>query len=683
MAGGCPPSSGSEPSGVRIILFRPLTEERAAQGPVVRTESRGVTEEGQEADPGRDDGRRAGAWSFAVWLVGAMTAGLLITSAFDYALASEELERQVVNDLTLTTKTQALAFGWATSTAGERQTAQSQASALDSIARADGTLSASLLGVDGRVLLTRRSSSRPIAGISPPSLDAAAARSVAATGGPVTREAGSQLTTYAVVTPHRGPVLAVVRSQDLVQSRLVSLKRRMLPIFFLGILLGVAVFYLTGGRQLAGRYRRALNDSGRDALTGLGNRAAFREEIINTSLDALRAGAVFSVALLDVDHFTRVTSERGHRYGDQLLMTVGHLLRTMPSAYRGFRLGFDGFAVVLQGADASEAHAAIEGVRSEFTALYQGETLSCGVAVFDGGAPDADDLVDRADTALYAAKAHGRDRVVVFGHGGGVGALAQKRSALEAVLAARAVSVVFQPIWDLQDGRILAYEALARPAADSGFEGPGDMFAVAERLGMTRRLDELCTATALAAAGRIPSGTRLFLNLCPYTLADPEFDPAGLAAQVAAAGLAEGTLTVEITENGAVDWVALRHRLDELRRHAIAIALDDVGAGDSGLQVMRRVDADFIKIDRAIIADALERQPARAVLAAILAYARETSSYVIAEGIETEAMLELVRATSVSPKAAQVRGAQGYLLGRPGPDFVDAATSSVPAISPR
>jgi EAL domain-containing protein (putative c-di-GMP-specific phosphodiesterase class I) len=71
------------------------------------------------------------------------------------------------------------------------------------------------------------------------------------------------------------------------------------------------------------------------------------------------------------------------------------------------------------------------------------------------------------------------------------------------------------------------------------------------------------------------------------------------------------------------------------------------------------------------------------VLAAILAYARETSSYVIAEGIETEPMLELVRETAVSPKAAQVRGAQGYLLGRPAPDFVDDASDSIPAISRR
>jgi diguanylate cyclase (GGDEF)-like protein len=641
-----------------------------------------VVEEAPEADPERDGGRRAGAWTFGVWLVGAMTAGLLISSAFDYALASKELERQVVNDLTLTTRTQALAFGWATSTAGGPQTAQSQASALDSIAHADGTLSASLLDVNGRVLLTRGSSSPGIAGVSSPSVDTAA-RSVATTGAPVTREAGGELATYAVVAPHRGPVLEVVRSQDVVQSRLVSLKRRMLPIFVLGVLLGVAGFYLTGGRQLAGRYRRALNDSGRDALTGLGNRAAFREEIINASLDALRIGSVFSVALLDVDHFKRANDERGHRYGDQVLIGVGHLLRTLPNDCRGFRLGGDEFAVVLQGADAAEAQAIIEGVRHEFTATHQGETLSCGIAVFDGGAPDADDLMDRADTALYAAKGHGRDRVVVFGHRGGVGALAQKRAALESLLSARAVGVVFQPIWDLEDGTILAYEALARPAAGSGFEGPGEMFEVAERLGMTRRLDELCTATALAAATRLPSGTRLFLNLCPHTLADPDFDPADFAAQVAAAGLAEGTLTVEITENGSVDWVALRHRLDELRRHAIAIALDDVGAGDSGLQVMRLVNADFIKIDRAIIADALERQPARAVLAAILAYARETSSYVIAEGIETEAMLELVRATAVSPKAAQVRGAQGYLLGRPGPDFVDAAASSVRAISRR
>jgi EAL domain-containing protein (putative c-di-GMP-specific phosphodiesterase class I) len=223
----------------------------------------------------------------------------------------------------------------------------------------------------------------------------------------------------------------------------------------------------------------------------------------------------------------------------------------------------------------------------------------------------------------------------------------------------------FQPIWDLSSDRVLGYEALARPAPGSGFVFPSEAFGAASRCGLTRVLDEVCISRALERVPEMPTGSRLFLNLHPDTLVDPKFDPTLFADVVAEAGLEVSRVVVEVTEQGQISSELLNQRLAELRALDFRIALDDVGAGNAGIQVLRTVRVDYLKIDRSVVAEALSSDAARAVLSALLAYAAEMDSYVIAEGIETNDMLGFVQALSLRAPRIQVGGVQGFHLGRP------------------
>ena len=227
--------------------------------------------------------------------------------------------------------------------------------------------------------------------------------------------------------------------------------------------------------------------------------------------------------------------------------------------------------------------------------------------------------------------------------------------------------MAFQPIWDLHAGRVLAYEALTRPATHYGFAGPQEVFDTAERLGRAHDLDAICRRAILARAADLPPDALLFLNVSPQTLEHGSLAGDTLVAAVAAAGLMPERVVLEITERSLARLPAVVREARRLRGLGFRLALDDVGAGNAGLQMLSQVPVDFIKVDRGVVAQALADPTADGVLAAVVAFAGKTGSRVVAEGIETTAMLAHVG-------GAGVACAQGYLLGRP-----DAALAPGPA----
>jgi EAL domain-containing protein (putative c-di-GMP-specific phosphodiesterase class I) len=162
---------------------------------------------------------------------------------------------------------------------------------------------------------------------------------------------------------------------------------------------------------------------------------------------------------------------------------------------------------------------------------------------------------------------------------------------------------------------------------------------------------------------------RLFVNVSPETLEHPSFSVENIRGQIVAAGLVPEQIVFEVTERRISTISVLAQRAAELRALGIGVAIDDTGVGYAGLEVLSKVPLDYIKIDRSLVVKSREQSAARAVLSGIIAIARETGTFLIAEGIETLDTLEYVRTAHLRPsdadETARIFGGQGYLLGRP------------------
>ncbi len=211
-------------------------------------------------------------------------------------------------------------------------------------------------------------------------------------------------------------------------------------------------------------------------------------------------------------------------------------------------------------------------------------------------------------------------------------------------------------------------EALARPAERFGLDGPAEAFGVAEAIGRGSELDELCRKRILESAGALPAGALLFVNLSPVTLDLERLDPDGFAVLVREAGLEPERVVLEMTERFSGRTERVVRGAMRLRELGFKLALDDVGAGNSGLEMLKDLPVDCVKIDREVVVKALSEPMARAVMISIMAFAGQTGADVVAEGIETEEMLEFVRDPGTTRSARPgAQAAQGFLLGRPGP----------------
>lgn len=226
------------------------------------------------------------------------------------------------------------------------------------------------------------------------------------------------------------------------------------------------------------------------------------------------------------------------------------------------------------------------------------------------------------------------------------------RAKIERVIEASEYEIVFQPIYDLATSQLAGCEALCR-FVPLPYRSPDKWFKDASAVGLGMELELAVTRAAIAAFPNLPQATSLSLNASPEALID------GRLAEVLASPFANRTI-VEITEHAKVaDYAALHEVLAPLKRRGVRVAVDDAGAGYSGLQHILQLAPDLIKMDMSLTR-AVDSDPARRALAAAMVfYARETGARVVAEGIETAAELDTL-------KLLGVHKGQGYLLGRPG-----------------
>ena len=462
--------------------------------------------------------------------------------------------------------------------------------------------------------------------------------------------------------------LVVRQDKDVLSSRLTDIRKLLLWLGLGGALLAIPAFYFFGGRSLARLHRAAVQRATRDGLTDLPNHRAFQDELERRVSQARRHQEELTLVLMDIDDFRFHNDTYGHSHADRTLRALAESLSSGRREDMAFRIGGDEFALLLPQTPGSSTAAAVQGVRDRLSGLTSVD-FSAGLATFTQETEDADSLVNQADVALQEAKRRGGGETVAFGNVDGASVVtAAKTRAVRTLLADGQMDAAYQPIWLADTSGVLGYEGLARPAPDRGINGPGEAFDVAGSIGRAVELDDLCRRAVLTGAADLPPDALLFVNVAPQSLDGQRLAGDSLADEVRASGLEPEQVVLEITERfeGRIDRVVAEAA--RLRALGFKIALDDVGAGNSGLQMMQEAQLDFVKIDRMVLVKAVTDVTARAVLVSVIAFARETGTFVIAEGIEDEEMLALAR----WPRPAEAdllgaQGLQGYLLGRPGP----------------
>ncbi len=243
----------------------------------------------------------------------------------------------------------------------------------------------------------------------------------------------------------------------------------------------------------------------------------------------------------------------------------------------------------------------------------------------------------------------------------------QDRCELQEVLLGDQLSTVFQPIVELRRRSLLGYEALTRGPVNSVYQMPLPMFEMARRVDLVFELDRKCRRRALASAASLPDGAKLFVNVFPSAMYDPEFQGQALIELARDNGLSPDRVVLEITEKEAIEnYEVFVPALVELKGHGFSIAVDDVGAGSSGLEKIAKLNPRYLKFDRQLVKNIDSSNIRREMTRALKAFADRIGSTIIAEGIEREGELQTLLELGIEY-------GQGYLLGRPTAAFLPPA----------
>jgi diguanylate cyclase (GGDEF)-like protein len=429
------------------------------------------------------------------------------------------------------------------------------------------------------------------------------------------------------------------------------------------------------GVALAARAREAqlVFNAHHDDLTGLPNRALLRERLQQELAHAHRNCNELALLFLDLDRFKSVNDALGHDGGDQLLrVAADRLSACVRECDTVARLGGDEFVVLLTGLSsplqAAKLAAEVLGLLSQPFQISASEcfiSASIGVSVFPTDGSTAEELLKHADIAMYRAKAAGRSRFVFYEESMNV---AQRERAvmeheLHLAIARNQLCVHYQPRIALGDGRFLGAEALLRwHHPELGWVSPAKFIPLAEDVGLIDEigpwvLHHVCEQVAVWQAAGYAVGTMA------VNVSGRQFKSRNLVAQVRHAlesnGLAPHILELEVTEGVLIDDVeSVIELLGGLKQIGVSVALDDFGTGYSSMAYLRRLPIDVLKVDQSFVRDLAHDENARSIVQAIIAMAHALNKSVVAEGVETLAQANLLRAWGCNE-------AQGYYFSHP------------------
>jgi diguanylate cyclase (GGDEF)-like protein len=409
-----------------------------------------------------------------------------------------------------------------------------------------------------------------------------------------------------------------------------------------------------------------------DVLTGLANRAEFNARLEEASRRLKRNGGNLAVMMIDLDRFKAVNDTLGHLAGDQLLSEVARRLQsTVRDTDVLARLGGDEFAIIQEGgADQREGAVAlalriIEAISVPFDLNGQqvevGTSIGIALAPEDGVEPD--ELLRRADLALYSVKSSGRNDFCLV-RNEMLEIVNTQQSAereLREAIAQRQFELHYQPVVDVKTRELRGVETLVRwRHPDKGMIAPDHFIPLAESTGLIVPLGEWILNQACADAANWPADVKVAINISAIQFKKGNLFEVILSALVKT-GLQPERLELEITETSLLEnQDAHLTTIRQLKNLGLSIALDDFGTGFSSINYLTIFPFDKIKIDKSFTKGILSRADCKAVVACSLALAKGLGIVTTVEGIETEEQFEYMR-------AAGVELAQGYLFGKPVP----------------
>jgi diguanylate cyclase (GGDEF)-like protein len=410
-----------------------------------------------------------------------------------------------------------------------------------------------------------------------------------------------------------------------------------------------------------------------DSLTGLPNRDLLTDRIRQALIQARRFNATVALLFVDLDHFKNINDSLGHSAGDALLQAAAKRMnRCVRDGDTVARLGGDEFIILLPTINAVEDAATVANkILHELTPPFQLQghksfsSASIGISIFPDDTTEMEDLLRNADTAMYHAKALGRNNYQFFTKT--MNETVQRRMNLERMLRQALDNdefhLVYQPQIDTRNGSVIGAEALLRwQNPELGVVSPGDFIPLAEDTGLIVPIGAWVLRTACTQAKRWADeglgALRVAVNLSIRQFRQPEFT-ALVTGILADTGLPPALLELEITESIMMqDVTATVVTLQELKTIGVNISIDDFGTGYSSLGYLKRLPIDMLKIDQSFVRDIASDPNDAAIVTAITALAQSLNLNVIAEGVETGEQLEFLRSRCCHL-------AQGYFFSKP------------------
>ena len=403
-----------------------------------------------------------------------------------------------------------------------------------------------------------------------------------------------------------------------------------------------------------------------DALTGLGNRTLFREQLEQAIAEDQ---PTLAVLIVDLDGLKNVNDTLGHSIGDLLLKSIASRLRdALRETDRIARFGGAEFAILQSAQQQPESAMTLASSIIDLVGApcsVEGHDLalgaSIGIVTQQADKCQSDDLLKSADLAMYRAKLDGRGTYRVFDPQ--MDAIAQARLSLEISLrnafSHNQFSLAYQPLVTLETGRVSSFETLLRwRHPERGDVSPAEFIPIAEETGLIVQLGEWVLRSACAEAAKWPADIRVAVNLSPAQFTHGNLVSAVINA-LAATGLPPDRLELEITESVFLDKSDRNFAvLDQLHSLGVRISMDDFGTGYSSLSYLHRFPFDKIKIDKSFIDDIATKPKSLAIVRAIIEMARALGMSTTAEGVETLGQLAELSTLGCTH-------IQGYLFSKP------------------
>lgn len=423
-----------------------------------------------------------------------------------------------------------------------------------------------------------------------------------------------------------------------------------------------------------------------DELTGLPNRRLFADRLNQAMAAARRHGGGVGVLYVDLDGFKLINDTLGHAVGDVLLRQVaGRLCARIRETDTLARIGGDEFTVIATNVRGLEdAQVVGRDVLAEFARPFRIDqhdlalTASIGISMFPDNALDAEQLLQQADTAMYAAKNSGKNKLMLYSpeFGNSVRERLELKNELSHALERNELEVQYQPEYDVVTHQLVRFEALARWKHETlGMIPPLKFIPIAEESGLIVPIGKWILERACRDAVRwqamVNQPIQVAVNISVVQLLRDDFAEI-VAGTLARTGLAPRLLQLELTDSVMPPGFAdSRARMAALQSLGVTLAVDDFGTGYPSLSCLQRLPFDALKIHRSFLTKISESGEADRMMHSLVELARNLKMTIVVEGIETQGQLDLIRTAGCD----QV---QGYLLGRPTSDpkvYLDQQTN--------